>query len=83
MFALTDLESFEGVNLKVDPEVGAALRDQYEFVQQGYHMNKKHWIPVDMKGNVPEKLLKDWIDCSYDLVVQKLTKSEKLGLNSL
>lgn len=50
IFALTDLESFESINLKVDPEEGAALRDQYEFVQDAYHMNKKHWIAVNMKG---------------------------------
>lgn len=83
MFALTDVEAFEGINLKVDPEEGAALRDQYEFVQAAYHMSKKHWITVDMKGAVPEKLLKAWIDRSYDLVVGGLTKSKKLALNSL
>lgn len=83
IFALTDLESFESINLKVDPEEGAALRDQYEFVQDAYHMNKKHWITVNMKGSVPEGLLKGWIDCSYDLVVHNLTKSEKLTLNGL
>lgn len=80
MFALTDLETFEGINLKVDPEHGAELRDKYRFVQSAYHMNKKHWITVVMDGVAPDKLVKALIDNSYDLVVSGLTKSQKLAL---
>lgn len=82
MFALTDVEKFEGINLKVEPEAGAELRDKYDSIQAAYHMNKKHWVTVLMGGSVPEKLLKELIDNSYALVVQKLTKSQKLTLNS-
>ncbi|MEJ0056056.1 MAG: MmcQ/YjbR family DNA-binding protein [Bacteroidota bacterium] len=82
MFALTDVELFGGINLKVDPEEGAELRDQYSFIQAAYHMNKKHWITVVMENGVPDKLVKRLIDNSYDLVVEKLTKSQKLTLNS-
>lgn len=83
MFALTDVESFDGINLKVDPEEGAELREQYEFVQPAYHMSKIHWIGVSMKGKVPDKLLKAWVVKSYDLVVLGLTKRQKLTLSSL
>jgi len=83
MFALTDLESFEGVNLKVDPEEGAELRDRYVFVQPAYHMNKQHWVTVVMDGQVPDKLLQSWIDRSYDLVVKGLNRSQKLSLATL
>ncbi len=83
MFALTDLEAFESINLKVDPEVGAELKDTYDFVQPGYHMNKKHWITVLIKPHVPEKLVWAWLDQSYGLVVKGLTKSQKLSLDSL
>jgi len=80
MFALTDIETFESINLKCDPEMGAILRDQYEAVLPGYHMNKKHWITVLTKGGIPDKLILQWIDDSYTLVVATLPKSlqEKL-----
>ena len=83
MFALTNIESFEGINLKVNPEDGAALRDQHTFVQSAYHMNKKHWITVKMEGGVPDKLVKKWIDDSYALAVIGLNKSQKLELGSV
>jgi len=82
MFALTDVESFSGINLKVDPEEGAELKDKHTFIQAAHHMNKKHWITVAMEGAVPDKLVKTLIDNSYSLVVSKLTKSQKLSLNS-
>lgn len=83
MFTLTDVESFDGINLKVDPETGAELRDRYPSVQTAYHMNKKHWITVKMEGFVSDKLVRHWIDNSYDLVVSGLTKSQKLTLETL
>ena len=76
MFALTSLESFEGVNLKVDPEYGAELRERYEFIIPAYHMNKKHWITVQIRNGVPVQLLRQLIDQSYNLVVSGLSKSE-------
>ncbi|HBK88919.1 MAG: MmcQ/YjbR family DNA-binding protein [Cyclobacteriaceae bacterium] len=80
MFALTNLENFEGVNLKVDPEYGAELRERYEFIIPAYHMNKKHWITVQIRNGVPVQLLRELIDQSYNLVVSGLSKSEKLSL---
>jgi predicted DNA-binding protein (MmcQ/YjbR family) len=81
MFALTNVEAFEGVNVKVDPEKGVELRDRYDFIQPAYHMNKKHWVTIVMEGAVPDKLIRELIDDSYGLVVSKLTKSQKLTLN--
>ena len=83
MFTLTDVIEYKSINLKCDPETGAELRERYPAVQPGYHMNKKHWITVAMDGSVPDKLLKAWIEASYDLVVNGLSKSEKLILDSL
>ncbi len=82
MFALTDVVAFEGINLKVDPEEGAELKDRYHGVKAAYHMNKKHWITVEMDGSLSDKLVKVWIDNSYDLVAAGLTKSQKLALGS-
>ncbi len=83
MFALTDLDLFTSINLKCIPEVGVELRERYPGVQQGYHMNKKHWITVLMDGSIPDREIKKWIEVSYDLVVKTLTKSQKLALDSL
>jgi predicted DNA-binding protein (MmcQ/YjbR family) len=83
MFALTGVESFASINLKVDPEIGADLRERYSAVQPGYHMNKKHWITVIIDGSIPDKLIRQWTDHSYQLVASKLTKTQKAALESM
>lgn len=74
MFSLTGVDTFSHIALKVEPEVGAELREQYDSVVPAYHMNKKHWMNVRMDGGVPDKLVKQWIDNSYGLVVAGLPK---------
>lgn len=83
MFALTSVEEFDSLNLKCDPETGAELREQYSAVLPAYHMNKKHWITVQMDGSIGDALIRSWTDTSYELVVLGLSKSDKLALNSL
>lgn len=77
MFALTNIESFESINLKSSPEDAVQLREQYPAVQPGYHMNKKHWNTVVMDGSIPDKLVKKWIDQSYNLVAKKASGNTK------
>jgi predicted DNA-binding protein (MmcQ/YjbR family) len=77
MFALTNVESFASVNLKADPETGVELREKYPSVQPGYHMNKKHWITVLMDGSIPDKILCQWTDNSYQLVMASLPKKQQ------
>lgn len=83
MFVLTGIDDFASVNLKVDPEKGVELRERYTAVQPGYHMNKKHWITIIMDGSISDKLLRQWIDDSYDLVASGLTKRQKQALESM
>ncbi len=83
MFALTDIDLFESINLKCDPEEALVLREKYPAVIPGYHMNKKHWNTIKMEGNVPDNLVKQWIDNSYNLVVNKLSKTDTKLLNQL
>jgi predicted DNA-binding protein (MmcQ/YjbR family) len=83
MFALTDLENFESVNLKCDPERASQLREEFPAVTPGYHMNKKHWNTVLMDGTISDKLVKIWIDDSYNLVSASLTKKLRLELKRL
>lgn len=58
-------------NVKCDPEKAIDLRETYNCVVPGYHMNKKHWNTVIVDGSVSAKLLKEWIDDSYNLVKKK------------
>lgn len=57
-------------NVKCNPERAEELREQYDCVQPGYHMNKKHWNTIVIDGSVSNKLLKEWIDHSYELVAK-------------
>lgn len=82
IFAIADLEDFDGINLKVEPEYGIELRERYTSITAAYHMNKKHWITVVNDGKVGDKLLKELIDGSYKLVVAKLSKRDRSLLDS-
>lgn len=84
MFALTDTEDDFSINLKCEPDKVIDLREQYpETVLPGYHMNKKHWNTVVVDGRIPDKTLKEWINESYNLIVDSLTKSKKQELENL
>ncbi len=83
MFALTNLENDFSLNLKCNPEKAVLLREKYEAVNPGFHMNKKHWNTINIDGSIPNRELKEWIDESYDLVVSKMTKKDKLRLDNL
>jgi len=75
VFLLTSLDAEElRFNVKCDPELAQELREQYDCVQPGYHMNKKHWNTIIVDGSVPVRQLKEWIDHSYELVVNSLSK---------
>ena len=84
MFALvpTDREALT-LNLKCDPERAEILREEYDGIRPGFHMNKKHWNTVHLDGSVPDKLVFELIDHSYDLVVKSLTRKLKDELNLL
>jgi predicted DNA-binding protein (MmcQ/YjbR family) len=81
MFALTDLADTFSINLKCDPEKCLELREHYECVKPGYHMNKKHWNTIMVDSSVSDMLLMQWIDASYNLVVLSLTKSQRAFLD--
>jgi predicted DNA-binding protein (MmcQ/YjbR family) len=81
IFALLDLsEKARGISLKCNPERAIDLREQYEEIQPGYHLNKQQWNTIDISGSVPGDLLKELIDHSYTLIVQSLKKAEREGL---
>lgn len=83
MFCLVDIEAFDYCNLKCDPDEALELRAQYEGIQPGYHMSKKHWNSVYFQQDVPVKLMQELVVKSYDLVVKGLTKKEREDLQKL
>jgi predicted DNA-binding protein (MmcQ/YjbR family) len=77
IFLLASLPSFPlQINLKCDPEKAVELREEYEVVQPGYHMNKKHWNTIIVNGSISTKQIFEWIDNSYSLVLAGLSKSD-------
>jgi len=75
MFALTALARTPlEVSVKCDPELAAALRNSYPAIRPGYHLNKRHWNTITLDGSLPDQLVRDLIEDSYDLVVSGLPK---------
>jgi predicted DNA-binding protein (MmcQ/YjbR family) len=84
MYALVDVDLFDYINLKCDPEKAIELREQYpSAVLPGYHMSKKHWNSVRTDGGISDILLKQWITESYNLVVKGLPKKLQEELKAL
>lgn len=61
-------------NVKCDPEKAIELREQYDCVLPGYHMNKKHWNTIIVDGTLTGKRLKEMIKDSYQLIQNKKAK---------
>ena len=83
IFALVSLGSPPGsASLKCDPGLAVGLRGQYAAITPGYHLNKRHWNTVTLDGSVPDEELLELIDHSYELVVARLTRAERQGLEA-
>lgn len=87
MFCLAGLQRWErdepAINLKCDPDQALDLRDQYpDTVLPGYHMDKKHWNTICINRDLDTKAIQYWIDHSYQLIVNKLSKAQKQSLNN-
>lgn len=78
IFLLTSMERWEAgkptVNLKCDPEYAIELRERYQGIEPGYHMNKTHWNTVSLREDVPLSLILELIDHSYELIFKSLPK---------
>ena len=83
MFALTTLDAKPlTVNLKCDPEDAVRLRaDHPGLIAPGYHMNKRHWNTVTVDAGLPDRLVRELVEDSYDLVVAGLPRAERLRLD--
>ncbi|MCI3919635.1 MmcQ/YjbR family DNA-binding protein [Paenibacillus sp. TRM 82003] len=78
MFALLSGEGSKGtISLKCDPDAALMLRQEFQGVTPGYHLNKTHWNTVAVNGSVPEKDLLWMVDHSYALVAKSLTRKAR------
>lgn len=77
MFMLLNFEIPPQVSLKCDPELAVELREKYNAVLPGYHMNKTHWNTVILNSTIPQKEIMYMIDMSYNLVVSSFPKTKQ------
>lgn len=87
MFALSGLDTWEQnepqINLKCNPDWALELRGEYESINPGYHMNKKHWNTVTANQDVSDTFAFELIDHSYELIVKSLPKKTQAELENL
>jgi predicted DNA-binding protein (MmcQ/YjbR family) len=82
MFALSALDRAPlEVSVKCEPELAVGLRGSYPAIRPGYHLNKRHWNTITLDGSLPDQLVRDLIEDSYDLVVSGLPKRVREGLS--
>ena len=81
MFALSALGRAQlTVSLKCEPLLAEQLRGAHPAVTAGYHLNKRHWNTVALDGSLPDQMIADMVEDSYDLVVSKLSRARQRAL---
>jgi predicted DNA-binding protein (MmcQ/YjbR family) len=83
IFAICNIDSFEFINLKCDPERAIELRERYDFIRPGWHMNKQHWNSVHLHEGITDDLLSELIDHSYELILSSLSKKLQAEIRTL
>lgn len=82
IFALSRLAGHPvEISLKCEPLLAEQLREVHAAVRPGYHLNKRHWNTVTIDGSIPDRLVEDMIEDSYDLVVSQLSRSLRRALD--
>lgn len=82
-FCFVNIDVFDFCNIKCRSEQIEDLHERYEGITPGYHMNKKHWISVHFEKDVPDKLIKELVKHSYDIVVATLLRKEREALQNI
>jgi predicted DNA-binding protein (MmcQ/YjbR family) len=77
VFAIANIDDFTGVSLKCNPERAIELREQFEGIRPGWHLNKKHWNSVSSERDVELALALELVDHSYSCVVEGMTKKSR------
>jgi len=78
IFAITNLEGRPlEVSVKCEPELAVQLRHTYEAIRPGYHLAKRHWNTVTLDGSLEDRMVRDMVEDSYDLVVDGLPQAKR------
>ncbi|WP_323960150.1 MmcQ/YjbR family DNA-binding protein [Arthrobacter sp. JZ12] len=81
MFALSNLKAQSlSVSLKCEPDLAEQLRAAHPEITGAWHLNKTHWNGVDCTGSLPDSMLRDMVEDSYDLVVAGLPRKDRESL---
>jgi predicted DNA-binding protein (MmcQ/YjbR family) len=81
MFAVSALDRAPlAVSVKCEPELAVGLRDTHPAIRPGYHLNKRHWNTITLDGSLPDQVVRDLVEDSYDLVVSALPKRTRKQL---
>lgn len=82
IFAFTALDEHPlKVSLKCDPDLAVQLRAAHAAIAPGWHLNKRHWNTITLDGSLPDGMVRDMVEDSYDLVVASLPRAERLRLD--
>ncbi|MBM9439892.1 MmcQ/YjbR family DNA-binding protein [Actinacidiphila bryophytorum] len=82
IFAISALDSDPlSVSLKCEPEIAVRLREAHPAITPGWHLNKRHWNTVRLDGSLPDALVEELVEDSYDLIVAKLPRARQLRLD--
>jgi predicted DNA-binding protein (MmcQ/YjbR family) len=71
------------VSVKCEPELARGLRAAHAAIEPGYHLNKQHWNTITIDGSLPDRMVRDMVEDSYDLVVDGLPRGERDRLRAL
>ncbi|WP_445155416.1 MmcQ/YjbR family DNA-binding protein [Arthrobacter sp. Hor0625] len=81
MFALSAMDPQDfSVSLKCEPALAEQLRTAHPEITGAWHLNKKHWNGVRLDGELPDAMIRDLVEDSYDLVVATLTRRQQVQL---
>ncbi len=83
MFAVIDLEHPDKLTVKCNPDYAIELRDRYNGIEGAWHFNKKYWNQIHLMSDVPESLILELIDHSYEEVIKKFTRKQKEAYHEL
>ena len=78
MFACADMEEFDHVTVKHDPDEGEALRDRYAEITPAFHFNKRYWSSLSVGGDLPDALIRSLIRSSYFYTLRNTVTPKRL-----
>jgi predicted DNA-binding protein (MmcQ/YjbR family) len=82
IFAISALDADPlSVSLKCDPEIAVQLRAVHPEITAGWHLNKQLWNTVRLDGSLPDRLVREIVEGSYDLIASKLPRRRQLLLD--